>query len=66
MDEEFQACKFFSRWGRDDEGLCRRYPPVYVGDAGVIDDEPYAAWCLPLVDTTHWCGEWQPADESRP
>ena len=41
--------KDLSRTDKDDEGICRRYPPVMEGD-----DNRY-----PVVDDYEWCGEFK-------
>jgi len=61
MDEETcKTCKFCLVLDptREDDGICRRFPPIpwlpELGDG----DEP-EAWVHPPVFDYGWCGEWQ-------
>lgn len=40
----------------DSGGSCRRYPPQMV----FLIEEEQTVSAFPLVDATHWCGEFKP------
>ncbi len=54
-------CQFGRGFGDDGEGVCRRYPPIYLGGDDHYDDH---AWASPVVIAGFdWCGEWKPMDD---
>jgi hypothetical protein len=59
-------CKFFTVHPNDDlqdddkDGVCHRYPAVFVPFNGEPADavQDAAQWCQPVMFTNDWCGEF--------
>jgi hypothetical protein len=52
--ENCGLCKFFLKNPDDDNGYCRRFPPMPVAD------EEGIASVFAVTDTSDWCGEFRP------
>ena len=56
-----QGCVFFRRFGKtvlgtdNDTGICRRFPPKYIGNGLGMPQ-------FPKVLVSDWCGEFQKKD----
>lgn len=55
-----QGCMFFESFGKtmlgaEKKGVCRRFPPKFVGN-GLAGPQ------FPPVQPTDWCGEFQKKD----
>lgn len=56
-------CLYFDRTiGDEENGGCRRYPPVLDPHYGSDEVEGYTAWWWPTVQSDDWCGEHKPKE----
>ena len=64
IEENCENCKYWKYFGDDDQGYCRRFPPVFIFEPDNMDkdDETFRefyAWGQPVVVMNDWCGEWK-------
>jgi hypothetical protein len=59
LDVPFACCGncrfYFADGGPEDDGDCRRYPPVVFPGNEDLDDD----FLHPTVERLSWCGEWK-------
>ena len=61
-EEKCENCKYWFMIGQDnDEGECKRYPPVLDSDGSVPFAAQYWVQCVTYING--WCGEWKPRVE---
>ena len=47
------GCEYFTGEPRNQDGVCRRYPPVAINEDGTC------YFTFPSVDVVDWCGEFR-------
>jgi hypothetical protein len=53
-----ENCKYF-KTGSDDDGICRKHPPVLIDSIRAINGDTEEGWGQPWVLAANWCGEWK-------
>lgn len=60
-------CRYWTPYGDQGEGTCRRHPPVLdpiytvqqlLNGKPDANTQSSATWIMPLTDESDWCGEW--------